>query len=200
MRPLRCPLPFEENHVPERSQWLGRLRLLAVYLFIAALVILARPTPALLAAGAILALLGEAVRLWAAGHLQKSVRLAVSGPYARTQNPLYLGRLLILTGLGLAARNPWGVNYAALVVGYAIFFFYYIPRKLRVEGGRLARIHGEAYERYRAAVPILFPSLNPYPGGTEAWSFRQMVRNQEPLVLAGLLVTFAFLCWKLLAF
>jgi protein-S-isoprenylcysteine O-methyltransferase Ste14 len=171
--------------------------LLAVYLFIAALVILARPTPFLVGVGAALALVGESIRLWAAGHLRKSVRLATSGPYARTQNPLYLGRLLILTGLGLAATNPWGINYVALLAGYAVFFLYYIPRKLRVEGDRLARIHGESYERYRTSVPILFPSMRTFPGERASWSFAQMVRNQEPLVLMGLLATFAFLIWKL---
>jgi len=183
--------------LPERSQLLGRVRLVAVYLFIAALVILARPTPLLVALGAGLALLGESIRLWAAGHLQKSVRLATSGPYAFTQNPLYLGRLLILTGLGLAATNPWGINYLALAAGYAVFFLYYIPRKLRVEGDRLARLHGESYERYRRSVPILFPSPRPFPGELAPWSFRQMIRNQEPLVLMGLIVAFAFLVWKI---
>jgi protein-S-isoprenylcysteine O-methyltransferase Ste14 len=183
--------------LPERSQLLGRVRLVGVYLFIAALVILARPTPLLVALGAGLALLGESIRLWAAGHLQKSVRLATSGPYAFTQNPLYLGRLLILTGLGLAATNPWGINYLALAAGYAVFFLYYIPRKLRVEGDRLARLHGESYERYRRSVPILFPSPRPFPGELAPWSFRQMIRNQEPLVLMGLIVAFAFLVWKI---
>jgi protein-S-isoprenylcysteine O-methyltransferase Ste14 len=182
--------------VPERSRFLGHLRLAAVYLFIAALVILARPTCALLVAGAILAALGEAVRLWAAGHLHKSVRLATAGPYAYTQNPLYLGRLLILTGLGLAARSEWGLNYIALAVGYLVFFLYYIPRKLRVEGDRLARIHGDAYEAYRRTVPILIPSPRPFRGEDARWSFRQMVRNQEPLVLAGVALVFGFLAWK----
>lgn len=180
----------------ERSRLLGHVRLAGVYLFIAALVVLARPTPGLLLAGATLAVLGELCRLWAAGHLHKSVQLATSGPYAHTQNPLYLGRLLILTGLGLAARDPWGINYIALAVGYVIFFFYYIPRKLRVEGARLARIHGPSYEAYRSAVPILIPSLRPYGDQPDRWSFRQMVRNQEPLVLSGLALTFAFLAWK----
>ena len=184
--------------MPERSQALGRLRLAGVYLFIIFLIAISRPTPALLAAGAALAAIGEAVRMWAAGHLHKSVRLATSGPYARTQNPLYLGRLLILTGLGIAARNPWGLNWLALLVGYGIFFFYYIPRKLRVEGSRLERIHGAAYADYRRSVPILFPSLAAYPGrGSDRWSFGQMVRNQEPLVLLGLLVALGFLYYRL---
>ena len=187
---------FGENAVPERSHRLGSLRLVGVYLFLAALIVLARPTPGLLAAGVVVALAGELVRIWAAGHLQKSVRLATSGPYAYTQNPLYLGRLLILTGLGMAARNSWGLNYVALAAGYAIFFFYYIPRKLRVEGSRLARIHGDAYEAYRARVPILFPSLRPFPGDRGAWSFGRMIRNQELFVIAGLALAFAFLAWK----
>lgn len=182
--------------MPERNRVLGYIRLAGVYLFIAVLVILSRPTPALLLFGALLAAVGEAIRLWAAGHLQKSVRLATSGPYAYTQNPLYLGRLLILTGLGLAARDPWGLNLIALGVGYAIFFFYYIPRKLRVEGNRLARIHGSSYETYRDSVPILIPSFRRFPGDQTAWSFSRMVGNQEPLVLAGLAVAFGFLAWR----
>ncbi len=84
-----------------------------------------------------------------------------------------------------------------MILGYAIFFFYYMPRKLRVEGGRLARLHGEAFEAYHRSVPILFPGLRRHPGGDEPWSFERMVRNQEPLVLAGILVVLALLAWRI---
>ena len=177
----------------ERSVILGRLRLVGVFAFIALLLWIAAPTPERVAAGAVVAAAGEAVRLWAAGHLKKSVVLATSGPYAHTQNPLYLGRLLILTGLAIAAPGPYHLNLVALFIGYAVFFLYYMPRKLRVEGGRLERIHGEAYARYRRSVPILFPSLRRFPEGTERWSFAQMIRNQELLVVLGLLLAFVFL-------
>ena len=180
----------------ERSLILGRLRLFGVFVFIAVLLVIARPTPERVAAGAVVAAVGEAVRLWAAGHLKKSVVLATSGPYAHTQNPLYLGRLLILTGLAIAAPTPYHLNLIALLIGYAVFFLYYMPRKLRVEGGRLERIHGEAYARYRRSVPILFPSLRRFPEGTERWSFAQMVRNQEPLVVLGLTLAFVFLALR----
>jgi len=199
---LGCPRPdaldrgFRRRHLNERSKILGWFRLAAVYAFIAALVCLSRPTPALVAVGAVLALTGEAIRIWAAGHLTKSVRLVTSGPYAYTQNPLYLGRLLILTGLAIAARTPAYLNLVALAVGYAVFFFYYIPRKLRVEGGRLARLHGEAFEEYHRSVPILLPRLRRHAGGREAWSFRLMVSNQEPLVLTGVALVLAVLAWR----
>jgi len=180
----------------ERSKVLGWIRLLLVYAFIAALLYVSHPTPALLWTGAVLALLGESVRMWAAGHLTKSVRLVTSGPYAYTQNPLYLGRLLILTGLAIAARTDAYLNLVALAIGYAVFFLYYIPRKLRVEGGRLARLHGAAFEEYHRSVPILLPRPRRYPGGRQPWSFPLMVHNQEPLVLAGVTLALALLAWK----
>lgn len=181
----------------QRSKILGWIRLALVYAFVAALLVVSRPTVPLFAAGAVLVAAGGAVRLWAAGHLVKSVRLVTSGPYAYTQNPLYLGRLLILTGLGIAARGPAYVNLVALAIGYAIFFFYYMPRKLRVEGGRLARLHGSDFEAYHGAVPILFPSARRYPAASrDPWSFRRMALNQEPLVAGGLLIVLGILFVK----
>src|SRR3989441_4168907 len=185
-----------DDPLTHRSRILGWIRLAMVYAFVAALVSVSRPTPALIAAGAVFALSGQALRLWAAGHLTKSVRLITSGPYAYTQNPLYLGRLMILTGLAIAARTQGYLNLVALAFGYAVFFVYYIPRKLRVEGGRLSGLHGEAFEQYHRSVPILVPRLRRYPGGREGWSFRLIVANQEPLVLTGIVLVLALPAWK----
>lgn len=178
---------------------LGWIRLAFVYVFVAALVLVSRPTRLLLIAGSLFVVAGLAVRLWAAGHLVKSVRLVTSGPYAYTQNPLYLGRLLILTGVGIAARAPGYINLVALGFGYAVFFLYYMPRKLRVEGDRLARLHGAGFEAYHRSVPILIPAPRRYPGASrDSWSFRQMVRNQEILVLTGVLLVLLLLSHRTL--
>src|SRR5712691_4059341 len=111
------------------------------YLFIAALILISKPTLPLVAMGIVFVIAGEAMRLWAAGHLLKSRELAVSGPYRYTQNPLYLGRFLILTGFCIMAYLPLRIgdvavpaNLLLLVVSYSVFFAYYIPRKIRVEG------------------------------------------------------------------
>src|SRR5262245_66439444 len=114
-----------------RNRTLGYVRLAFVYLFVGFLVWLSRPTPVLFAVGATLVVLGEAMRLWAAGHLLKSLELIDSGPYAYTQNPLYLGRLLILSGFCVMASSPYGLNWIALVFGYIVLFWLLITRKLR---------------------------------------------------------------------
>ena len=132
----------------QRNKLLGYFRLASVYLFVGMLIWFSHPTPFLFSVGALFVLAGEAVRVWAAGHLVKSLELIDSGPYAYTQNPLYLGRLLILTGFCVMARSRFHLNWVALVLGCAVFFGYYIPRKLRVEGARLQKMHGELFSRY----------------------------------------------------
>ena len=66
----------------------SRLRVPLGYLAGALAVVFARPTPASIAAGLALAVVGEALRLWASGHIEKTRRLATGGPYAHTRNPL----------------------------------------------------------------------------------------------------------------
>lgn len=183
---------------------LGIARVFIVYLFVAALVWISRPTLLLVAIGLPFVVTGEAVRFWAAGHLLKSKELAVSGPYRYTQNPLYLGRFLILTGFCLMAYLPLHVggivvpaNLLVLAVSYAVFFLYYLPRKVRVEGSRLAELHGGAWREYFDSVPILFPRLTPHgtiliysvevrvAGNVRAWDASRMKRNREHWMLAG---------------
>jgi protein-S-isoprenylcysteine O-methyltransferase Ste14 len=129
---------------------------------------------------------GGWLRAWSAGYLLKTLELSITGPYAFTRNPLYLGRLLLLTGFGLMARLPGYGNLIILAVGYAIFFIYYLPRKERVECARLLETHGEPYRLYEAAVPALFPRLTPYRGaggGAAGWHWRRFSRNREYLML-----------------
>jgi protein-S-isoprenylcysteine O-methyltransferase Ste14 len=175
---------------------LGLLRLAAVWVLIAAVVVVARPTPLSVSVGFVFVALGEAVRFWASGHLRKTVELITSGPYRYTRNPLYLGRLLILTGLCVMARMPYYANLVVLAVGYAIFFGYYLPRKERVEPARLREFHGESYEPYFRAVPALFPTLKPYPeGASTGWSSARMLRNREHFMVIVLLAVSLLMLW-----
>lgn len=182
---------------PRRNKTLGVLRLIALFAALFAWLAYAVPEPIDLAVGLPLVALGSAVRLWAAGHLEKTRRLITSGPYAYTRNPMYLGRLLIFVGLGIAARLPGGLHGIFLSLGLAIFFFYYLPRKERVEGARLFRVHGDAYARYREAVPALFPGRGRWSGAEDrAWCPGSAAQNRELWMTAGVLFAIAYLAWR----
>lgn len=101
---------------------------------------------------------GAALRSWGAGHLVKNDALTTTGPYAHLRHPLYLGTLLVATGFALLLGGLWSLALLAAV--WPWFALSYFPRKDRVESARLAALHGEAFERYRAAVPPLWPRWN----------------------------------------
>lgn len=177
---------------------LGNLRRAGTVVLILAAVYFARPAPLPLVGGVVLVVLGEAVRFWAAGHLLKTKELVTGGPYRHTRNPLYLGRLLILSGLAIMINLPYGGSWIALVAGWALFFGYYLPRKERVEPARLAGVHGEAYERYFRAVPALWPKLRPYDEGPGSrWTMARMLRNREHYMVVGLLLVVLFFVWRM---
>lgn len=176
---------------------LGTIRLTATFAFVAALVSLARPLPVQVAIGFVIAACGEAIRFWAAGHLLKTKELITSGPYRYTRNPLYLGRLLILTGLCVMCRLPYYANWILLAVGLTVFLGYYMPRKERVEPARLRAVHGEAYDRYFNAVPALLPTFRPYANSSNlGWSSDRMMRNREVWMVVGIVAITLFLLWK----
>jgi protein-S-isoprenylcysteine O-methyltransferase Ste14 len=179
------------------NRTLGILRLIAVYAAMLLLLWLARPTPLGVSAGFVIVAAGEAIRFWAAGHLYKTVELITAGPYRYTRNPLYLGRLLIFTGLCIMAWLPRYLSLLVLAAGYVIFFGYYLRRKERVEPARLREAHGEAYERYFRAVPALFPTLKPYPEASSAgWSSERMLKNREHWMAFGLALATIYLLWR----
>ena len=101
---------------------LTRLRVPAGFLLAGLYIWLARPTWPLWLAGIALAFLGLLFRGWAAGHVRKNDQLAVSGPYAFTRHPLYLGSFVI--GLGFSLP---GSSLTILVLFLACFFLLYGP-------------------------------------------------------------------------
>jgi protein-S-isoprenylcysteine O-methyltransferase Ste14 len=181
----------------------GTGRQLLTIVFVAALVAVSEPTPFSVVGGGVLVALGETWRVWSAGHLLKSRELAVSGPYRYVQNPLYFGRLCIFSGFALMARLPlewggrvWPAHLIVLGGVLAVFFGYYLPRKMRVEGERLQRRHGEAWESWARVVPVVFPRLRPHGENLRPWSRERFSTNGETGMLTAVcMVTVAF-AWK----
>jgi protein-S-isoprenylcysteine O-methyltransferase Ste14 len=171
------------------------IRLRAVWLLAILFFWFARPTPMLLAAGALVALVGLAVRAWAAGFIQKDTELATDGPYAFTRNPLYLGSLLL--GLGaVLAGGSWifGVVFIA-------FFALVYGRTMKREEALLEELFGDRYRRYASSVPLLAPRMPRYrpaePTDAARFSAARYWSHREYHALLGTLAGFALLAVKL---
>lgn len=172
--------------------WIQRWRVPLGFLCAALFVLFARPRPATLVAGAAVSLVGVLLRAWASGHIRKNDALAVSGPYAYTRNPLYLGSFILGLGFTIGAGQWWlGVLFAALFLGI------YLP-VMRVESATLAQLFGESFHGYAGAVPLFWPRLTPYRSGQPRVGFDRglYLRYREYRAALGLLIAWGLLVFK----
>lgn len=159
---------------------------------------LAQPGFVSILAGVVVVLMGLVIRGWAAGVLEKDRKLAVSGPYAFTRNPLYLGSFVIGIGVVIAGARPW---FGLLFL--AFFGVVYRGAMLR-ESDRLADRFGAAYRRYNKSVPLFFPRGARYQPGPASgtgsrptpFSVARYLRNREYEALLGAAAGFGLLALK----
>jgi protein-S-isoprenylcysteine O-methyltransferase Ste14 len=159
---------------------IARLRVPLGFLFAALAFWLAAPTPRSLLAGLVVALAGEAIRLWAAGHLEKGREVTASGPYAFTRHPLYLGSTVIGIGLAIAAGS---LVVAALVAAYLAVT---LAAAIRTEERHLTEKFGDRYPEYRQGLVRV----------ERRFSLERAMRNREYRAVLGLAGGFALLAVK----
>lgn len=110
----------------------------------------------LILSGGALFVAGFAFMMWGHGRFKtlgvnvKTVlpasRLVTDGAYHISRNPMYVGFLAMLAGMGLAVASVW---LCAMCLPFFFYFsLYVIPR----EEAYLARHFGEEYAAYRAKV------------------------------------------------
>ena len=133
------------------TAWLVRRRVTLGFLVAAAALVMARPTWSTWSAGLVVAAVGEALRIWAAGHLEKGREVTRSGPYRWTRHPLYVGSAIIALGVVLASRSIIVALIGAAYIGVTI------PMAIRAEEAFLHRTFGVTYDLYRRdeAPPML---------------------------------------------
>ena len=112
------------------------------------------PRPAAVVWSLALVLPGVWLRAYAAGYVKKNRELTVTGPYAHTRNPLYLGSMLIAAGFALVLLS-WAVALV-LAVGFSVI---YIPVIASEE--RFLRATFPGFDAYCRSVPRLIPRLTP---------------------------------------
>ena len=180
----------------KRTTWQRKTRRVPLFIGAFLLVIFAKPQFPGIWIGMFFVFLGEVIRIWAAGHLQKNEVMTVTGPYAHVKNPLYIGSIFITAGFCMMADNIY-----LLAAAFFMFCFHYIPYKKRVEGDRLKKIFGSQYEDYDAKVPDYLPRWTPYSKEKASWQFRCFIENSEEgillIILAGIFLILSRPYWTL---
>lgn len=112
------------------------------------------PHPVAIAWSLALVLPGLALRAAASGTVKKNQELSVTGPYAYTRNPLYLGSTLIAAGFAVALLS-WPLALL-LAVGFSAIYIPVIAAEEQFLGATFPE-----FERYRRSVPRFIPRLTP---------------------------------------
>ena len=156
----------------------------------------------MMGAGAVIAVLGELLRLATIGFdyidrggKNKQVyasRLVAGGIYAHTRNPMYAGNALIAIGMSLVTGAPFA--YVVIVP----FFLFVYQAIVCAEEAYLRSRFGREYEEYCARVNRFIPSLR---GASRSFSgmrydWKRALR-QDLSTIAGLLMGLALVpLWR----
>jgi protein-S-isoprenylcysteine O-methyltransferase Ste14 len=167
------------------TEVLARRRVALGLLVVAAALLLARPTWLTWRIGLVVAIFGEAIRIWAAGHLEKGREITRSGPYQWSRHPLYVGSCIMAAGIVIASRSVFVALLAAIYMGATI------TAAIRTEESSLIIRFGDAYDQYRAsrAEPM-----------RRRFSAARAIQNREYRAAAGLAAGFALLALKMIGY
>jgi protein-S-isoprenylcysteine O-methyltransferase Ste14 len=178
------------------SDLFARWRVRLGYLLAIIVLFLARPTLPSILLGAAVGLFGLAVRAYAAGYLHKQEVLTVTGPYAYTRNPLYVGSSFLALSAALAMRS-WIA--ATLLLLYFSLVYTFVMRR---EENELRAKHGEVFGAYADSVPLFFPRFNAQTqlgALTGRFSWAQYRKNHEYQAALGffLLLVLLVILWRM---
>src|SRR5277367_4240435 len=177
----RSVRPTRTVRMAEYARVARRIRVPLGFVFAVLYFWLARPSWRFLVLGAVLIVPGLLMRALASGHVRKNEALAMSGPYAYTRNPLYLGSLLMGIGFAVAARSWW-----VGVVLVVMFFAIYLP-VIRDEEAFLRGKFPE-FGEYARRVPRMFPRIAAAGSDDDAgFSFALYIQHREYNALIGAL-------------
>ena len=160
------------------------------FVFAIVFLFLAKPTFTYLLIGGSVAFLGLLLRAWSAGHIRKNKQLTVSGPYAYTRNPLYLGSFLLGVGFMIAS----GIWWLALIFS-VLYLGIYFP-VMSVEAEELTEIFGDEYKNYADGVSLFFPWFSKYASNEKGFEKSLYLKYREYQAALGFLFVLAILAAK----
>jgi hypothetical protein len=159
------------------AEALARRRVALGFVFGALVLLLARPTGRTLVVGTAIALVGECLRVWASGHLNKAREVSTSGPYRLFAHPLYVGSSIMGTGLAVIANDV----IVSVLIG--IYLAATLTAAVATEEAFLRRTFGDRYERYRRGAGADGPDR---AETRRPFALSQAIANHEHRTVAGL--------------
>tara|TARA_Y100001970_G_C14213991_1_gene848569 strand:+ start:413 stop:1000 length:588 start_codon:yes stop_codon:yes gene_type:complete len=117
--------------------------------------------------GFLILLIGEIIRMISvsyAGGITRTRKvgapsLCSSGPYAYTRNPLYIGNMLIYSGIVIISGAE---NIIFLLFIVLLFFTIQYTMIVSLEEQTLEKLFSKQYQAYKINVPRIIPRLNPW--------------------------------------
>jgi len=151
--------------------FLARFRVFLGFVCAAAAFWLANPNALSLYVGGAIAIAGEVIRIWAAGHIQKGREVTRSGPYRYVRHPLYAGSAIIGLGFIVASRS------IVVVVLVVVYLGATLTAAMRTEEAALEEKFAGEYSAYREGT------AEPHQ---RAFSLERVMANREYRAITGL--------------
>ncbi|MFO7524145.1 MAG: isoprenylcysteine carboxylmethyltransferase family protein [Ignavibacteriaceae bacterium] len=168
--------------------------------FLILMLVFENGTVTTLITGFLIALSGELIRLWGVSWAGSETRttggvggtyLVISGPFAYVRNPLYVGNILMYTGLGIMSFALFPYLQIIALSFFAVQYHLIVSE----EEGFLEKKFGIAYKKYLENVPRFIPGLTAYKvNGIEQPKFklfmglRSETRTLQAFVTVALLI------------
>lgn len=168
--------------------------------FLILMLVFENGTVTTLITGFLIALSGEFIRLWGVSWAGSETRttsgvggtfLVVSGPFAYVRNPLYVGNILMYTGLGIMSYALFPYLQVIALLFFAVQYHLIVSE----EEVFLEQKFGSAYQKYLENVPRFFPRLTAYRvNGIEQPKFklnmglRSETRTLQAFIAVALLI------------
>jgi protein-S-isoprenylcysteine O-methyltransferase Ste14 len=118
-------------------------------------------------AGFSIAVVGEFIRLWGVSWAGSETRstgkvggtfLIVDGPFGHVRNPLYLGNILMYTGIGIMSFAIFPYLQIAGILFFSLQYYFIVSEEEKY----LRSSFTKQYKNYTANVPRFFPKLTSY--------------------------------------
>ncbi len=155
--------------------------------------IFSKPTKNSVFLGVFVIFVGEVIRIWAAGYINRyrtssvdAPELVTYGPYGYVRNPLYIGNFFI--GLGISVMSNIFIGYILFFILYFFGYSIIIP----LEESFLREKWKDEYVHYSNNVPRLIPKFRPYKR-KRGFDFYAALKSEQSTFLVELIIIVMFL-------